>query len=347
MKKIHSQEKLNKLQKRRKDKIFESRRTRSKRLEDRSKGIETSVKVQRSNPSRVSFKLDAPKIFCFTKNTVGMIDFIERLENAIDSFDSILINLTKIEDISTDATLAIFAKANNPKRKKNAEITIVSPTIRELDDKLVDSGIFGKEARIFSDGKVREPRGLIERKNDINVKSEETSDLIKFATKQLFGNELRFQQLQRVFVECMNNTVNHATIERGEKESWWASVYYDETNKTARFNFFDNGIGILESINLRWQDKIRQKFGLKGTTDIMRDALAGAVGSRTGLSYRGKGLPAILEAFKQGCLTNLIIISNDVYVNLEKNEYTNLGKSFKGTFFHWEIGEQQRNFCRD
>lgn len=343
MKKIRSHEKLYKLQKKQREKIFENRRTHKKRLEYWKNAIQ--VKLQEQIPSIT--KLDVPNIFCFTKNTVGMIDFVEQLEYAIDTFDRIIINLSGIKDISTDATLAIYAKANNPKRKKNAKIYITSPEIIELKDKLFDSGIFGKEARIFSNGETREPRGLIERKNDVNVKSEETSDLIKFATKQLFNKELRFQQLQRVFVECMNNTVNHATLDAEAKESWWASVFYDEKAEIARFNFFDNGIGILESINLRWQDKLFQKFGLKGNAAIMRDALAGDVGSRTGLSYRGKGLPAILEAFTQGCITNLIIISNNVYVNVGKNEYTNLGKSFKGTFYHWEVSEQQRNFCRD
>jgi hypothetical protein len=343
MKKIRSLEKLYKLQQQRQKKIFESRRTRSKRLENRGKEIQ--AKVRKQIPSIT--KLNVPSIFCFTRNTSGMINFLNELENAIDSFDKIIVNLSDIQDISTDATLAIFAKANNPNRKKNAKIYITSPEIIELKDKLFDSGIFGKEARIFSNGETREPRGIIERKNDINVKSEETSDLIKFATKQLFERELRFQQLQRVFVECMNNTVNHAAIDKDAKESWWASVFYDETGKIARFNFFDNGIGILESINLRWSDKILNKVGWKDRTAIMKDALAGEVGSRTGLSYRGKGLPAILEAFSQGCISNLIIISNDVYVNVGKNEYTNLGKSFKGTFYHWEISEQQRNFCRD
>jgi hypothetical protein len=343
MKKIRSHEKLNKLQKRRKNKVFERRRTRKTRLKNRAQVGYFPPTVR----NRTTTTLNGPSIFCFTKNTNGMIDFLDRLENAINSFDEILINLSDVKDISTDATLAIVAKATNPKRQKNSKIVINPPTLVLLRDKLFDSGIFGKEEKIFSNGDFRKPKGIIERKSDIEVKSEETSELIRFATKQLFGKELRFQQLQRVFVECMNNTVNHAASDSSEKESWWASVYYNEPDKIARFNFFDNGIGILESINLRWKDKWLRKFGLKDQTAIMKDALAGEVGSRTGLTYRGKGLPAILEAFKQGCLTNLIIISNGVYVNLEKNEYTNLGKSFKGTFFHWDIGEQQRNFCRD
>jgi hypothetical protein len=145
----------------------------------------------------------------------------------------------------------------------------------------------------------------------------------------------------------MNNTVNHAAVGSNPKESWWASVFYDEKGKIARFNFFDNGIGILDSINLKLGDKIKHYIGLKQRTNIMQDAITGKLGSRTGLSYRGKGLPTIYKAFNEGCMTNLIIISNDVYVNVGKNEYTNLGKSFKGTFFHWEVSEQQRNFCRD
>jgi hypothetical protein len=340
MKRIRSHIKLNLVQQKRQTRLFE-RRKKKKRLKSGSKNLKTY-----GGQEKLKIELNAPKVFCFTKNTVGMIEFLDKLETAVDNNDQITIDLSEINDLSTDATLAIVAKATNPNRKSDSKIFITIPNSELLSDKLFDSGIFGKEERIFSNGEFRKPKGIIERKNDVSVKSEETSELIRFATKQLFGNELRFQQLQRVFVECMNNTINHASIDKEEKESWWASVYYDEAINTARFNFFDNGIGILESINLRWQDKILNKVGWKDSAKIMKDALAGEVGSRTGLSYRGKGLPAILEAFNQGCITKLIIISNDVYVNLEKNEYANLEKSFKGTFFHWEINEQQRNFCR-
>lgn len=83
--------------------------------------------------------------------------------------------------------------------------------------------------------------------------------------------------------------------------------------------------------------------GLKDNADIMREVLNGKIGSRTGLAYRGNGLPEIYKRFQREQFSNLIIIANDVFADVEKDEYKLLPKPFKGTFFHWEISYDKHN----
>ncbi len=65
----------------------------------------------------------------------------------------------------------------------------------------------------------------------------------------------------------------------------------------------------------------------------------------TGEYYRGKGLPGIVEALKRNQISNLHIISNDVYANVQTGNYTILENKFEGTFIYWELNEKNRS-CR-
>ena len=82
---------------------------------------------------------------------------------------------------------------------------------------------------------------------------------------------------------------------------------------------------------------------MKDNADILREVLEGKIGSRIGLSYRGKGLPEIYKRFKREQFSRLIIIANDVFADVEKDDFRILDKPFKGTFFHWEISYDKYN----
>ena len=170
------------------------------------------------------------------------------------------------------------------------------PKNPKLSDKFRDSGIYGSQFIRFSDGAIRKAHGTIYRKSSDEVKGKIASALIEFATEKVFGEARKQKGVYTSLIECMNNTVNHATAPDTTKEVWWATVYFDADKRTAFFNFLDNGVGILESLRLKWQDSLLRLTGLKDNAAIMREVLNGKMSSRTGLSYRGKGLPEIYNS---------------------------------------------------
>ena len=131
------------------------------------------------------------------------------------------------------------------------------------------------------------------------MKADVASALIRFSAEKLFGEPLKLKGVYTTLIECMNNTINHATMDEDDKEVWWATVYFDEERKIAFFNFLDNGVGILESLDLKWHNDLKLMTGLKNNADILREVLEGKIGSRIGLSYRGKGLPEIYKRFRR------------------------------------------------
>jgi hypothetical protein len=256
---------------------------------------------------------------------------------------AVMCDLSDVSDFTSDAIIAVIALSNDPKIQRRPPVIGNEPKTPKLSDKFKDSGIYGSQYIKFADGAVRKAHGTIYRKSSNQVRGKIASSLIEFATEKVFGGSCKLKGVYTTLIECMNNTVNHATTSDVDKEVWWATVYYDAEKKTAFFNFLDNGVGILESLRLKWQDSLLRLTGLKDNADIMREVLQGKIGSRTGLGYRGNGLPEIHKRFQREQFSNLIIIANDVFADVEKNEYKLLPKPFKGTFFHWEISYDKHN----
>jgi hypothetical protein len=78
-------------------------------------------------------------------------------------------------------------------------------------------------------------------------------------------------------------------------------------------------------------------LGIRSDAYILREMLLGKVESSTGISYRGKGLPAVYRLSQLGKIQRLTIIANDVYANVSAGQYRILRIAFRGTLLYWEI----------
>ena len=179
--------------------------------------------------------------------------------------------------------------------------------------------------------------------------------IIKHVSKQLWGEEKRCIGLQRVFLELMQNTNNHASEILGEK-LWWSSIVpvKGENGMIDKicFSFIDYGIGIFASLSNKKQgvfvgiiDKLKKLFGELDDAEMMKLLLHGDIHrTATGLSYRGKGLPGIYNAMNKNDISNLKIISNYAYSDIAKKEYRNLKNEFSGTYVYWELNKTNNNY---
>ena len=141
----------------------------------------------------------------------------------------------------------------------------------------------------------------------------------------------------------MNNTHNHAGGRRQTRETWWSTVYADLPRKRVCYTFLDTGVGIFRSIRIRGLRKAYHLIGIQNDADILRDILKGKVESSTGLSYRGKGLPAIFRLSQAvEVAKNLKIVSNGLYADVAKRELPDiLATEFKGTLYTGKLSKRQ------
>jgi hypothetical protein len=296
-------------------------------------------------------QLKAPKTFSLTKNTEDTLSFIAQMEDCFEKKKKVFVNLEKVETIGQGAIvvmLSILVKFKANKIDFNGNF----PKNKKAETNLKKSGFF----KYLYDENITE-QDVYSFENDIcthankKVDSKLSDEIIKRASKFIWQEERRCTGLQRVFIELMQNTNNHASLTGTGEHHWWATVYYSKDDNKVCFAFIDYGVGILDSLNNKKEGKflgvipkIKQLFNPNSNADLLKLLLTGEVHkTATGNYYRGKGLPGIYEACKNNKISNLVIISNDAIADYANDKYESLNNKLSGTFVYWELNSKNDN----
>ena len=158
--------------------------------------------------------------------------------------------------------------------------------------------------------------------------------------------------MQRVFIELMQNTNNHASNHRKGEKLWWSSIIHNKKEEKVCFSFIDYGVGILDSLKNKETGKfarimtaIKNILKPQNNADILKLLLEGKIHEliKEQAYNRGKGLPGIYKAWKSNDISNLIVITNNVYANVANNEYREMTNDLSGTFIYWEINKNNKS----
>lgn len=187
----------------------------------------------------------------------------------------------------------------------------------------------------------RKGAGAIRRRQSQIVDGKIARDLITFATERLYGSRRKLGPVYRTLLECMSNTIDHASGTSKSREMWWTAIFCNAGGRKASFAFVDTGVGIFESARMSPIKRIMLALGITDNRDILKDILEGRVESRTRIPFRGKGLPSIHRALRRGLLSGLVIVTNDVYADFELDDFRILRNPFKGTFLYWEVQKDE------
>ncbi|MBL0209446.1 MAG: hypothetical protein IPQ13_00800 [Holophagaceae bacterium] len=300
-------------------------------------------------------RVEAPEVFSFNENPEGVIQFINKLENLFIEKRKTCVMLKKIKTIDYGAIVSLLSimvqfKAKNIKFNGNI------PKNENTKNILIKSGFFKNLALEFKD----EDQYQINDggKNEIIthagklVDSELGDAIIQSASKTIWGEERRCQGVQRVLIELMMNTNNHAANRvKGEKH-WWLHVNHDEQSGIVGFAFVDFGVGIFKSLNdkpntskfYNYLSKIAKLLKHGDNAEILKLMLNGEFHQTvTGKYFRGKGLPGIADVQKRNQITSLKIVTNDAYASLDDDVFQKLDHSFSGTYVYWEIRRDNGN----
>ncbi|MEM6782211.1 MAG: hypothetical protein AAF624_00560 [Bacteroidota bacterium] len=289
-------------------------------------------RIQRA-PTRT---VTAPSACSLIDHPVETVRFLNEIESACAGGSNVLVDLGDVTALTPEAVAVLLSRVRNDRFTKGMRVSGTVPREQTLAEILAESGFFDHVV-------VRGPRpktngiGEIRTRKSFKVDAASSFDLLQQVNQFVPGTEFAWDGIQRVIVESMNNTENHAGGQKKGRERWWLSVYCDREAGVARFCFFDNGVGIFESLKKKGLlSQLFRALGLQNREALLRKILAGEVRSSTGLGYRGKGLPKIAAAFKRKQFERLVILSNDVYANLAADEVRTLPVSFSGTFLYWE-----------
>ena len=305
------------------------------------------------NITRNYTKISAPKHFSFVERPEETIQFINKLEKLYLRRGSVFVNLNDITFLDYSA-VTILVSVMFSFKSRNIHFNGNFPKKQNLANLLIDSDFFkylnkpiGKKIE-YALGKQNQ---IFTRANK-EVNSELGYVVMAEASTTIWNEARTCKGLQRTLLELMQNTNNHADINKKGEKHWWLSVNHDRVNKRVSFIFIDYGVGIFESLKNKpvsnkwygWFEKIKNKLMYGGNAEIFRLLLEGEMHlTVTGQHFRGKGLPGIKEVLGRNQISNLKVISNDVFADVSKDKYTKLHSEFSGTFVSWELDESNIN----
>jgi hypothetical protein len=294
-------------------------------------------------------KVHAPQILSFIDNSDEVVEFIDKLKKQYDLENKVWVVLKNVEQITYDAIvvlLSIMVKFKASKIAFNGDF----PENKEAKKILEESKFLKYLYQQFSESE----RYNLGQKSSIHthawkdVDSELGSELIRQASKTVWGEERRCQGVQRTLIELMLNTNNHADDSKKGEKHWWLSVHHNTNSNKVSFAFIDFGVGVFTSLNNKRSsskffgalDKLKERVKYGNNAELLSLILDGTLHkTATNKPYHGKGLPGINMALNRNQISNLNIITNNVHANIDNHDYKTISKSFSGTFVYWELNQ--------
>ena len=137
-------------------------------------------------------------------------------------------------------------------------------------------------------------------------------------------------------VELIGNAAEHGI--QNKNINWWLLYYRVPEQKSFKFVFVDMGVGIIGSYK---RSKLQRFIKLKQSSWIIQQAFNGQLGSSTGQSNRGRGLPFIKHCVEKGFISNFILITNNVSLHHENGELqVSSNPNFVGTYLSWTVSKE-------
>lgn len=169
-----------------------------------------------------------------------------------------------------------------------------------------------------------------------SVNTEKAQQIIKYLIAKTGKNKNCFSFLYNMLIELMSNANEHAYPSSIESplSAWYSYVKFEP--HSANFIFLDTGCGIPSTVRKKFSEKINPFLS---ESSILCSALDGEFRTQTKLSYRGKGLPGIMERQVNGQIQNLLIISGRAKIsNAGKDRNAEDTRArLTGTLYFWTI----------
>lgn len=297
-------------------------------------------------------KIRVPKVLSLIDNYESVLKFIQELQDAYRNKKKVFVLMNSMESFTGDGLIILLS---NVVLFKSANIPFNGdyPKKKDVRERLMRTSFYDA---LYKFNYANESHYDLTKKDffthaNKNVDSDLTARLIAHNSYYLWDEERRCTGVQRIFLELMQNTNNHASLKQGEKH-WWLHVSKADNPKRLCFSFIDYGMGIFESLAnkdvkskfFRWAEKMLPILNPKDHCVLLQAILNGTFHSTvTNKSYRGKGLPGIFNTFVKHKISRLIIITNDVFSEASCGKFLNINHKLNGTFVYFEVDATCQN----
>lgn len=321
---------------------------RTKREKKRKNRIKNSQNFSKStaysfyDKKNQEFKFTAPETFSIMNNPSATIEYFNDVINKINEkfHHKLTINfsLQNVKNITIDAIMYMLAITKNTKKNHNTKGSY--PIDNNAKALFMNSGFL---KYVYSNKNIINPSP----NEDIQIRMSNNSNQNAITCKEINSiiiekykiERKKLQFLYDILYEMMINTNEHAYNSKTFLLNNWY-VYVALESDRVKFSFLDTGIGIPNTVNKNFVEKINI-LGIKTDAELIVSALNGKFKTSTKQVYRGKGLPKFTKYNKSNKIQNFKIVSGKgmVIYNDEDQDYItyNLDKNLIGTVYYFEI----------
>ena len=293
-------------------------------------------------------KVKAPDILSFVRNPEEVCKFIAQLRECFDKSKPVWVVLKQVREIDYDGITVLLSVMVRFKSKQiafNGDFPQDKTVLKILQDSKFFDHLLKSQFR-DKDAYALAGRSSILTHAMRTVDSELGQSIIDSASQTVWGEKRRCPGVQRTFIELMQNTNNHASLEKEGDKHWWLSVKHIKEQNRVAFSFVDYGVGVFYNLKNKRQgnkfygilERLYERTVYGNNAEVLKLIFLGELHkTASGKSFRGKGLPGVYEALKHHKLSNFAMITNNVFYQSSGDEYRILENSFQGTFIYWEL----------
>jgi hypothetical protein len=287
-----------------------------------------------STPERLDFATDATATRGFFFN---LSEYIRRSKTRTLNIDH-----STLRHMSPSAALVLIAEMFRlNKRYPDCKKICKMPLDLEICNLLGSVGYFEYFPAISWAAPQIQTRFYLSHRSGTFVDSEQAARLTKHFSDSGNLTSGEIQTLYAAIVECMQNVSDHAYDREDHYKYWWLLGYRDSQTHEISFCFYDQGVGIPETIRVRLRDKL-----LFPPTDAELIAKAVIEGkySRTKKKTRGNGLPALRQFVTTARKASLEIDSKGakcVFLPIIEgsDNKDGLKPELRGTLISWRVSK--------
>ncbi|UUV20666.1 hypothetical protein [Paenimyroides aestuarii] len=285
------------------------------------------------------------ELLIYPKEVINFIANLKSLKNN-DDISEILIDLDDVQNIDIGA-ISLLLSSVEELTLNNKLVSGSVPKNKNAYNFLLESGFFQNISKVNK----RLTNNIKTRKNEnknllllgystTKGKGKIVGENIKLAMEALTGTKQHYRPIYTLIMEMNANSIEHAYYKGKDEKHWVLGINYKKNENKLYFTFTDNGLGILQQLNIRLDRRIKQLLkDRKFSNDLMlKNLFDKKYNSRFKTqNNRNRGLPIIQHQSVKNTVKNLICITNDVYLNLETKNSIILDREFSGTFYYWEL----------
>lgn len=276
-----------------------------------------------------------PESFSFENNLEGLIAFNNQTYKKYKEFrfGHLFFDMSKVIDIDMTA-ICLLLSLLNKLTWKQISYAGNAPDDSVANEIFIKSGFLEMmKTRGFKLKPPKIPNQLyMIGQNDL--KPQVIGESIKKAMQVVVGEYTHFKPLYSIMIEICTNSVEHANEPVNEK-NWLVSISYEEGR--ANFVLVDSGQGILKTLHRKAAELFSDILTFKSESAVLKGLFEKKYQSRTREVNRHKGMPRVRQAYLDGIITGLEVLTNKVYYKFDQDEAITLYNEYRGTLFKWSI----------